>query len=105
MANIQIHNLQDVVSGNTYEGIEFTLPTGPQYDLTNASASLVVETSGAIAKQYDTPTGLLITLPYTVTLPPHVVTLLPLDYEWYLKITFSPERKKTWIKGHWKITD
>jgi hypothetical protein len=105
MANIQTHDLQDVISGNTYEGIEFTLPTGEVYDLTNGSAALYVQTGGVTAMQYDSPSELLITLPYKITLPPHIVTLKAHVYDWFLKITFADGRKKTWIKGTWKITE
>ena len=101
---MQNYDLPDVQYDTTFPGVVFTLPTGVAYDLTGASVKLQVRKSpGApVAKEFASPTGLLITLPYTITMPEQSVSLPPGVYEWDMKITFADGREKIWIGGTWE---
>jgi len=102
---IDNYNLPTTPTGNTFEGVQFVLPTDVKYDLTDATVKIQVrEKPGAeIVKEYISPTDLIITLPHTITLPEHLVEIAAGLWQWDMQITFSDGRVKTYIGGYWTI--
>lgn len=102
---MQNYNLPTVNFDNTFEGVEFTLPTDARYDLTNAVVKLQVRANPgtALIKEFASPTGLLITLPHTIIFREHSVAIAAGTYKWDLKIWFQDGREKTFIGGTWQI--
>jgi hypothetical protein len=102
---MQNYNLPSANRNNTFEGVEFVLPAGDQFNLTGASAKLQVRRNPStnLVADYKSPTTLLLTPPYTITLPPHIVTIPEGSYVWDLKIWFADGREKTYIGGKWDI--
>ncbi len=102
---MQNYNLPTVNHGNTFGGVNFTLPTDPLYDLTGATIKIQVRKNfnHEIVKEYAAGTGLTITLPHTIEFAPHIVTLPAAVYKWDLKIVFADGRAKTYIGGEWTV--
>lgn len=103
---MQNYDLPDCYSHNTFEGVEFTLPTDDIYNLDYASAKIQVKAlvGGPVLHEFKQGNGtLVIQLPHTITLPQQQVKLAPGTYLWDLKIIFSDQRQKTYIGGKWTI--
>ena len=105
MATYQVYNLASTVKGATYDGVEFTLPPGAQFDLTGATVRMVIESGGIHIKTFTTPSQIILTLPYKITLVPVIINFPIGQFDWELVITFTDGRVKKWIKGKWSITD
>lgn len=102
---MQNYNLPAVNFDNTFEGVEFILPSNAIYDLTHAVVKLQVRQnpSTQLIHEFSTPTHLLITLPYTITFLPQLISIPAGVYKWDLKIFFQNGREKTYIGGTWTI--
>lgn len=102
---MQNYNLPDVNFDNTFEGVEFVLPADEKFNLINASVKLQVRKSpnAPVIKQFVSPSGLVIALPNTITLPQQIISIPEGGYQWDLKITFADGREKTYVGGNWKI--
>ena len=102
---MQNYNLPDVNVDNTFEGVEFVLPADEKFNLTNAFVKLQVRKSpnAPVIKQFTSPSGLVISLPYTITLPQQLISVPEGSYQWDLKITFADGREKTYVGGNWRI--
>lgn len=102
---MQNYNLPDVNFDNTFDGVEFTLPSKVVYDLTEATAKiqLRLNPNTPIIKEFISPFKLLISLPYTVIFPQQIIDIPAGEYKWDLKIFFADGREKTYIGGTWKI--
>ncbi|MEI6750019.1 MAG: hypothetical protein WCM93_12740 [Bacteroidota bacterium] len=102
---MQNYNLPSVNHGNTFEGVDFILPTDSHYDLTNATAKIQLRNSpvNALVKEFVTPNTLLITLPHKITLPTQIIDFPAATYKYDLQITFADGRVKTYIGGEWII--
>lgn len=104
---VQNYNLPKCNSFNTFEGVEFTLPDNEIYDLAYAAAKIQIRAAagGPVLHEFKTGNGsLIITQPYTITIPQQLVPLKPGTYLWDLKIRFQDQRQKTYIGGNWLIT-
>lgn len=103
---VQNYNLPDCNSHNTFEGVEFSLPENEIYDLAYATAKIQIKTAvGTLpVKEFKPGDGsLIITQPYTITIPQQLINLQPGVYLWDLKIRFQDQRQKTYIGGKWTI--
>ena len=102
---MQNYNLPTVNYDNTFEGVEFTLPSDERYDLTGALVKIQIRVrpGAPIIKEFASPAGLLITLPHTIIFPQQSIEIPAGYYMWDLKIWFQDGREKTYIGGTWKI--
>jgi hypothetical protein len=99
------YDLPSVNQGNTFEGVDFILPTDSHYELDNAIAKIHIRNSpvNALVKEFISPNTLIITLPHKITLPTQIIDIPAGTYKYDLQITFSDGRVKTFIGGSWVI--
>jgi len=103
---IQNYNLPDCLTSNTFEGVEFILPTSDLWNLYYAYAKIQIRQSagGPVVHEFHPGNGsLIITQPHTITIPPQKIDIRPGTYFWDLRIRFVDHRTKTFIGGKWTI--
>jgi len=102
---MQNYNLPSTNHGNTFDGVEFTLPTGDLFNLGGADVKVQVRKlpGDTVLKEFVAPEDIEITAPDKIRLLPHIVSIPVGRYKWDMKITFADLREKTYIGGEWVI--
>lgn len=104
---MQIYNLPECATDNTFEGVQFVFPEEEIYNLTLANAKIQVRAAVGtpILKEFKISDGsLLIQGTNVISIPPQLIKLKSGTYSWDLKIIFLDQREKTFIGGKWVIT-
>lgn len=107
--SIQNYNLPTQNSLNTFNGVNFTLPTGDSFDLTGSFIKIDFVTPSTSTKPLLTMTTLngkiTINSLYEFSIAEQKILLPKGTYYWDCKIRFADGREKTYIGGNWIIED
>lgn len=104
--NTETYNYPDLITGDSFLGVQFVLPVGAAYDLTGATAVIEIATTvgGVPVLTFETPTTLLMdTINRSLTVPEQIISLPAALYYHRLRINFLDGRVRTYVQGTWLI--
>jgi hypothetical protein len=117
---VQTYDLQEFISGNTWQGIDSITITrnGSALDLTGAYAQMNVKfhLDSPLIVQFNTN----VTVPFlsagygamtilapasagNLRIPPQIVSLPPANYIYSIRVTLSSGEVDTFVTGHWPV--
>jgi hypothetical protein len=103
----KIYNLPDTPTGNTFNGVNLTLPSFETFGLNGAKITMQVKTQPGLSpvKTFSTENGLIeIQSDYKFGIKAQIISHIPATYKYDILIEFADGRKKTYIGGQWTIT-